>query len=136
MADPKPQFGEYLKKLRKERGLTLKQVEAKAKVSNAYISQLERGIRNPPHPEILKRLAIAYDVPHRDLLIIAGYLAEETEADRSRRRVEKAFDYVLNDSNYRYGTRLKATSLSLEAKRFIVEMYEKATGRKLLEEFA
>ena len=61
-------FGSYMRRLRKSRGLTLKQVETQAKVSNAYISQIERGLRKPPHPDILKRLAKAYDVEHRELL--------------------------------------------------------------------
>src|SRR5690348_4786930 len=109
MSQSKPAigFGPYLKKLRKEKSLTLKAVEAKAQVSNAYISQLERGLRNPPHPDILKRLAAAYDVAHRDLLVAAGYLVEETAADKERRQVDSAFEHVRSDPNYRHGTRLK-----------------------------
>jgi hypothetical protein len=39
---------------------------------------------------------------------------------------------VLTDPHYKFGTRLKRGSLTLDAKRFIVEVYEKATGRTLL----
>jgi len=128
-------FGAYMRLLRKSRGLTLKQVEVQAKVSNAYISQIERGLRNPPHPDILKRLAKTYDVPHRDLLIVAGYLEDDTQANATRRRVEEAFEHVRTDPTFKQGTRLKGT-LSLETKRFIVEMYEKLTQRSLLKEGA
>ena len=126
-------FGSHIRKLRKAKGLTLKQVENDAKVSNAYISQIERGLRKPPHPDILKRLAKVYGVAHRELLIAAGYLEEESEERAKRDRVERAFEHVRTDPKFRQGTRLKGPRLSVDAKRFIVEMYEKMTGRKLLE---
>jgi len=120
----------YLRTIRKQRGLSLKKVEKAAGVSNAYLSQLERGRRNPPHPDILKKLARVYEVPVSDLLAAAGYLEEGK--GNTRQSVEQAFEHVISDPAYRFGTRLKGSALSLEAKRFIVEMYEKMTGRKLL----
>jgi len=125
-------FGNYMRRLRKSRGLTLKQVEFQAKVSNAYISQIERGLRRPPHPEILKRLAKSYDVEHRELLIAAGYLEEDSAETAKRRQVEEAYQHVVTDPAFKQGTRLKGTHVSLETKRFIVEMYEKLTSRRLL----
>ena len=125
-------FGSYIRRLRKTRGLTLKQVETQAKVSNAYISQIERGLRNPPHPDILKRLAKTYNVEPRDLLVAAGYLEEDSAEAAKRRTLEKAFEHVQSDPAFKHGTRLKGTHLSLETKRFIVEMYEKLTNRNLL----
>jgi transcriptional regulator with XRE-family HTH domain len=126
-------LGIYLRNVRKRRGLSLKQVEKAAGVSNAYLSQLERGLRKPPHPDILKRLAGVYEVPLRELLVAAGYWEEESEKGITRERIERAFDHVISDPNYRHGMRLKGATLGLVAKRFIVEMYEKMTGRKLLE---
>jgi transcriptional regulator with XRE-family HTH domain len=126
-------FGLYLKGLRKERGLTLKQVENAAHVSNAYISQVERGLRNPPQPDVLKRLAKVYQVSQRELMVAAGHLEEDSSERVTREKVENAYKHVISDPTYRHGTRLKGTHLSLDAKRFIVEMYETATGRKLLE---
>jgi transcriptional regulator with XRE-family HTH domain len=125
-------FGSYMRRLRKSKGLTLKQVESQAKVSNAYISQIERGLRNPPHPDILKRLAKAYDVPHRDLLVVAGYLEEDSAETAKRRQIEEAYEHVRTDPTFKQGTRLKGTHVSLETKLFIVEMYEKLTQRTLL----
>lgn len=127
-------FGSYLKRLRRAKGLSLKQVEEAAEVSNAYLSQIERGIRKPPHPDILKRLAKAYEVPVEELLEAAGYLEDARDRRLQRQKVERAFEHVITDPQHRYGTRLKGSALSLDAKRFIVEMYEKMTGRKLLEE--
>jgi transcriptional regulator with XRE-family HTH domain len=125
-------FGSYMRRLRKERGLTLKRVETQAKVSNAYISQIERGLRNPPHPDILNRLAKVYDVPHRELLVAAGYLEEDSAETAKRRQIEEAYKHVITDPTFKQGTRLKGTHVSLETKRFIVEMYEKLTQRNLL----
>jgi HTH-type transcriptional regulator, competence development regulator len=126
-------FGAYLKQLRKEKGLTLKQVEKAAHVSNAYISQVERGLRNPPQPDVLKRLAKAYEVSQRELMVAAGHLEEDSSERISRERLESAYKHVISDPTYRHGTRLKGSHLSVDAKRFIVEMYESVTGRKLLE---
>jgi len=125
-------FGSYMRRLRKSKGLTLKQVENHAKVSNAYISQIERGLRNPPHPDILKRLAKAYDVQHRELLVVAGYLEEDSADTAKRRQIEEAYEHVRTDPTFKQGTRLKGTQVGLETKRFIVEMYEKLTQRQLL----
>lgn len=125
-------FGAYMRQLRKSQGLTLKQVETQAKVSNAYISQIERGLRNPPHPDILKRLAKAYDVQHRELLVAAGYLEEDSAETARRRQIEKAYEHARTDPKFKHGTRLRGTHISLDTKRFIVEMYEKLTERKLL----
>jgi HTH-type transcriptional regulator, competence development regulator len=125
-------FGSYMRRLRKAQGLTLKQVETQAKVSNAYISQIERGLRNPPQPDILKRLSKVYDVSHRDLLIAAGHLEEDSAETAKRRQIEEAYEHVRTDPTFKQGTRLKGTHVSLETKRFIVEMYEKLTQRNLL----
>ena len=126
------ELGNYLLNVRKDRRLSLKKVEQLAGVSNAYLSQLERGRRNPPHPDILKKLAKAYEVPLNELLDAAGYLEEQKGT--ARRDVEQAFQHVISDPKYKHGTRLKGSALSLEAKRFIVEMYETITKRKLLGE--
>jgi transcriptional regulator with XRE-family HTH domain len=118
-----------LRSIRKQKGLSLKKVEKAAGVSNAYLSQLERGRRNPPHPDILKRLAKVYEVQVTELLSAAGYI-EEQKGNKPQ-DIERCFQHVITDPKYRYGTRLKGAALSLDAKRFIVEMYEKMTKRKI-----
>jgi transcriptional regulator with XRE-family HTH domain len=127
-------FGPYLKQLRRASGLTLKKVESAAGVSNAYLSQIERGLRKPPHPDILKRLAHVYEVPHTELLIAAGYLEDQADKGVTRIKIENAYKHVLSDPRFRHGTRLRGSTITLEAKRFIVEMYQKLTGQNLLEE--
>ena len=70
-------------------------------------------------------------MPVRDLLAAAGYLKEEDISLSEDDEVEMAFRYVMNDPRYKSGTRIKG-GINTEVKRFIVEMYEKATGKKLL----
>ena len=63
----------FLVSARKSRGLTLRQVEARTSVSNAYLSQLERGKIKQPSPNVLHVLAECYDVSYALLLERAGY---------------------------------------------------------------
>jgi transcriptional regulator with XRE-family HTH domain len=60
-------FGKYLKKIREDRKMTLREVEGEARISNAYLSQVERGIREVPTLKVLARLAKAYGIQLSDL---------------------------------------------------------------------
>ena len=124
------ELGPLLRRLRK--GRSLREVQRLADVSYAHLSLIERGDR-VPGPRILKRLAALYGVPTNDLLRRAGYLegAEELRPDETL-DVERAYQYVLADPRFRVGARPQGP-LTTEAKRFIVEMYERFTGKQLLE---
>lgn len=67
-------FGEYIKDLRVDRKLTLREVEEKAHISNAYLSQVERGERGTPTMKILVKLAEVYGVP-------VSILSDKAEAE-------------------------------------------------------
>jgi transcriptional regulator with XRE-family HTH domain len=124
-------LGEYLRRLRKRKGLTLKDVEKKGVASNAYLSLLERDLRKAPRPSILQGLAVLYEVPVKDLMVAAGYLPPESGKAPSPATIESAFNLVKNDPRITHGTRKKGPKLSLEAKRYIVGVYETLTGQKL-----
>ncbi len=127
-------IGEYLRSLREGQKLSLREAAAKTGVSVSYITQIENGKRKAPGPEVLKRLAPAYNVPVRDLLRAAGYLDDIKEIKSvlsDEEEVERAFGYVISDPRYQSGTRVTGP-ITTDVKRFIVEMYEKATGKKLL----
>lgn len=79
MTTPLP---ELLRTLREMKGTSLRDVEKATKVSNAYISQLERGEATKPSADKLYSLAKYYDVPYQNLLAAAGYI-EEGEGDTS-----------------------------------------------------
>lgn len=69
-------FGEYLKLLREKQRMSLRDVERRTGVSNAYLGQIEQAKRPAPHPNILKKLAPVYDVAVYELMAAAGYLDE------------------------------------------------------------
>ena len=124
-------FGEYLRTLRLEKRYSLREVEQMSGVSNSYLGLIERGQRPIPGADILKKLAPVFDVPIRDMLAAGGYLKVEDITISEEDEVDMAFQYVMNDPRYKSGTRIKG-GLNTEVKRFVVEMYEKATGKKLL----
>lgn len=117
----------YLRELRGDR-YSLRDVErlTNREVSNVYLSQLETGTRSDPHPHILMSLAKAYEVPVETLYEKAGYVDQPTKSD-----IDIAFGQVLADRQFRFGTRFKGT-LDETSKRVIIELYERATGKKLL----
>jgi DNA-binding transcriptional regulator YiaG len=51
--ETKPTIGPYLKSLREAKGLSLREVEAKTGVSNAFLSQIESGKVKRPSPVML-----------------------------------------------------------------------------------
>jgi transcriptional regulator with XRE-family HTH domain len=69
--------GEVLRARRIAQGLTLRDVSARARVSLGYISEVERG-QKEPSSELLAALAGALDVPlSKVLLDVAAMLAIE-----------------------------------------------------------
>ena len=125
-------FGEYLKGLRERQRMSLRDVERECGVANSYLSQIEKGERPAPSPDILRRLAKAYNVPPRYLMEQAGYLDEPEVKATEEERVNAAFDYVMSDPDYKLGARIRSEGLNTEAKKGIVIVYETLTGKKLL----
>lgn len=66
-------LGPYLAAVRKQRGLTLREVEAATGISNPYLSQLENGKVREPSPVHLHKLSQLYGVSYATLLQLAGY---------------------------------------------------------------
>jgi transcriptional regulator with XRE-family HTH domain len=117
-----------LRRLRNQRHLTLREVAnaTDGVVSNTYLSQLESGARPKPGPRILAALAKVYDVPSEHLFERAGYVAAPPAS-----AVDVAYEQVLADRTFQFGTRAPG-ELNQDAKRIIIELYERATGKKLL----
>jgi len=87
------ELGGLLADLRTARGFTLRQVEeaADSAVSNAYLSQLEKGKVRKPSPNVLHSLAEVYAVPYESLMEKAGYLLPSGGRESGRRRRLAAF---------------------------------------------
>jgi len=127
-------FPEYLQRLRAHLKLSYRDASAKTGISTAYLQQLEHGTRGTPKPDILKKLALAYGISVKEMMQVAGYLDDPNPPKSTltdQEEIELAFSYVMNDPRYQWGARLSGR-MDLEVKRFIVKMYEQATGKKLL----
>ncbi|EFQ82450.1 DNA-binding helix-turn-helix protein [Aeromicrobium marinum DSM 15272] len=71
--------GEVLRARRLDEGLTLRDVSARARVSLGYISEVERG-QKEPSSELLAALAAALDVPLSKVLLDVGARLELVES--------------------------------------------------------
>ena len=125
------EIGPLLKRLRGN--TSLREVRRLTGISNSYLSEIEKGERRPG-TNLLKRLAALYSVDVHVLMERAGYLDNERGEEPADEplEIERAFQYVLADPVFRFGTR-PSGPLSLDAKRFIVEMYERFSGKRLLQ---
>lgn len=59
---------------------TLKQINAVSGMSTPYLSQLETGKVQQPSLKKLELLALAYDIPYDQLLILSGHTPSSTLA--------------------------------------------------------
>jgi transcriptional regulator with XRE-family HTH domain len=78
-----------LSDLRTAKGFSLREVEEATgnAVSNAYLSQLEKGRIKKPSPNILHSLAEVYVVPYETLMEKAGYLMPAGQGGGRRKRL-------------------------------------------------
>jgi transcriptional regulator with XRE-family HTH domain len=78
-------LGEYLKNLRAQKKKSLRQVENETKISNAHLSQIEKGVIEKPAIDLLEKLATYYHVELSYLKILAGYLAQQQNIEADSR---------------------------------------------------
>jgi transcriptional regulator with XRE-family HTH domain len=69
-------LGAFIRAQRVTRDLTLRELAARTSVSNAYLSQLERGLHEPSL-SVLRAIADALGLPLAELLARAGLLDED-----------------------------------------------------------
>lgn len=68
-------LGEFIRELRSNARISLRQLAEQAGVSNPYLSQIERGLRNPS-AEVLAQIAKGLRVSSEVLYMRAGYLEQ------------------------------------------------------------
>lgn len=85
-------LGKVLALAREEKQLSLRKVEKETGISNAYLSQLERGVAKNPAPSMLHKLAKCYGYSYTKLMEVAGYIepAKNKETDDPRQEVQIA----------------------------------------------
>jgi transcriptional regulator with XRE-family HTH domain len=71
--------GRYIREQRRQAELSLRKLASQAGVSNPYLSQIERGLRQPS-ARILKDIAKALRISAETLYVRAGILDEEAGA--------------------------------------------------------
>ena len=73
---PANELGVYLASIRASRRMTLRDVEEATEkaVSNAYLSQIEKGKVMKPDPNILYGLSEVYGISYENLMVRAGFI--------------------------------------------------------------
>lgn len=74
-------FGAFIKQLRKEKKMTIRQLEERSGVSNAYLSQIENGKRGIPTPDILMKIHEPLGVAYDELMERAGYISSDARSE-------------------------------------------------------
>lgn len=77
-----PDVGAYIRDQRRKAQLSLRKLAERSGVSNPYLSQIERGLRQPS-AKILKGIATALEVSAESLFTQAGILDGGPEDDDS-----------------------------------------------------
>jgi transcriptional regulator with XRE-family HTH domain len=78
------QLGEYIRLQRQMADLSLRGMAELTKVSNAYLSQIERGLHQPSL-RVLQAIAAALDIPADTLLAEAGLMSRPAEQSAGHR---------------------------------------------------
>jgi transcriptional regulator with XRE-family HTH domain len=71
-------LGAYIRSQREQAKLSLRKLASRAGVSNPYLSQIERGLRNPS-AEILQAIARGLEISSETLYVQAGILDPDHE---------------------------------------------------------
>ena len=76
-------LGALLRKLRRERGLTLEQLALRIPMSASNLSRVELGSQGPPPDEVIERIAKALDADAAELLQAAGRAGGDGSFERA-----------------------------------------------------
>ena len=77
MARKIDQFGNYVRRLRGQRNVSLRRFAAQVGISATYLSKVERGDLPPPGEETIRAIAIALDKNADAFLAVAGRIPSE-----------------------------------------------------------
>src|SRR5699024_2638525 len=73
-------IGEYIKSLREEKGLSLRETAKWANISHPYLSQIETGKHTKPSADFLFKVSTSLKVNVIALLYYSDYISQEQRA--------------------------------------------------------
>ena len=120
-----PDVGAYIRDQRRKAQLSLRKLAERSGVSNPYLSQIERGLRQPS-AKILKGIATALEVSAESLFTQAGILDGGPEDDRSG-----VLRSIFRDPELTEGQRRE---LAEQYERFRAETVERRARRQTTQE--
>lgn len=121
-----------------DRNMNLQELAKALDVSYGYISQLRGGVREVRGVggQFLGKSAEFLGVPRIAVMIAAGVVTVEDFHDSPAQfaaEVDSAIQYIAKDATF--GALMPADMLraSMQMKSFVVQLYQQATGRKLVD---
>jgi len=93
-------IGEYIKKSREKKGLSINQLALYSNVSAAHISRIEHSLRKPT-PHVLKKMSLGLKISYEELMKVAGYLdsSESTIEYGLNPTFSKLTDFIIKESS-------------------------------------
>lgn len=73
-------FGAFIKKQREDLGISIHELSGASGISVSYLSRVERGLRDIPKPDYLRKLAVGLNVEYEKLLQVAGFLDHDKQS--------------------------------------------------------
>ena len=71
------EFGKKLRELRRNNGLSQRELAEKVGINHSYISKIESGVMPPPNQKIIQGLAEINNADADELLILAGIVPDD-----------------------------------------------------------
>ncbi len=78
---PERAFADHIRGRRKELGYTLEKLASAAECSIPYISEMERGVKAPPSPAVIEKLAVVLQSDPVELAHLAEVSRRSVEID-------------------------------------------------------
>ncbi|MBM7840647.1 transcriptional regulator with XRE-family HTH domain [Alkalihalobacillus xiaoxiensis] len=91
------EFGLFIRSLRKEKQMTIRQLELYSGVSHSYLSQLENGKKDIPSANVINKISKALKLPQELLMQKAGYIERDQLVDLKQNKFQD-----LTDDEIRY----------------------------------
>ena len=73
-------FGQYLRTIRKQSGISQRNLAEQAQVDFTYISKIENGHVAPPSKEVLERFACILETDENKLILAAGKIPHDLKS--------------------------------------------------------